>query len=131
MKISPADAAFSKCVREANGYTCEMCGTVGRMETSHVFSRRHRTIRWDKMNANCLCHACHRKWHESPLNAFIWFESEFGQGRIDILREKMNSKVKVSKLEEKDIAAHYRKELKRIQERLESGETTVDFESWQ
>jgi len=45
---------------------------------------------------------------------------------MEILRDKRDSKQKVSKLEEKDIAAYYRKELKRLQ----AGEIT-DFESWQ
>ena len=44
----------------------------------------------------------------------------------------MNSKVKVPKMEEKDIAAHYRKELKSIKEQLDSGASIpIDFESWQ
>jgi hypothetical protein len=130
MKISTADKYFSECVREANNHTCEWCGKQGRMETSHVFSRRHRTIRWDKLNATCMCHACHRKWHESPLSAFAWFESKFGQGRIDLLREKMNAKIKVSKLEEKEIARYYREELKKLNEKRLNGEP-LDFESWQ
>lgn len=132
MKVSKADEYFSKCVREGNGNICEWCGKHGRMETSHVFSRRHRTIRWAKINANCLCNGCHRKWHESPLAAFDWFEAKFGEGRIQVLREKMNSKVKVPKMEEKEIAAHYRKELKKIQEQISNGdEPPYDFESWQ
>ena len=132
MKISPADKWFSLCVREANNHTCEWCGKSGRMEASHVFSRRHRTIRWDKLNANCLCSGCHRKWHESPLNAFSWFEGVFGEGRIQILREKMNSRVKVTKKEEKEIAAHYRSEHKKIEKRRSEGECGIlDFDSYQ
>jgi len=61
-----------------------------------------------------------------------WFELEFGIGRIDLLREKMRSKVKVSKLEEKEIAKHYREQLKIIQDKREGGEIGyIDFESWQ
>ena len=124
MKISAADKYFSLCIREANNYTCEMCGKMGRMECSHVYSRRHRTIRWDVMNANCLCNGCHRKWHESPLKSFSWFEGEFGIGRVELLREKMNNKVKVSKLEEKEIARHYREQLKIV----ESGGDLVSYQ---
>lgn len=132
LKRSPADAEFSKCVRAAHENTCEWCGKVGLMDCSHVFSRRHRTIRWDKLNANCLCKGCHRKWHESPANSMQWFESEFGVGRIDILREKMRSRLTVKKIEEKDIAKHYREQLKLIQSRREAGECGyIDFESYQ
>lgn len=126
MKISQADKYFSLCVREQAKHTCERCGKVGRMETSHVFSRRHRTIRWDKLNANCLCNHCHRVWHESPLESFKWFEEEFGQGRIDILIEKKNSKLKVPKSEEADIAKHYRNEFKKLEQ-----DPDYEFVSWQ
>lgn len=132
IKRSPADDWFSKCVREAHNHTCEMCGKVGRMETSHVHSRRHRTIRWDVLNVNCLCNGCHRKWHESPLDSFRWFAEKFGEGRVDILLEKKRSKVKISKQEEKGIAKHYKAEFDKLMERRDSGETGyLEFLSYQ
>jgi len=132
MKMSPADTAFSKCIREANNYTCEWCGKDGRMECSHVYSRRHRTIRWCKDNAKSLCNGCHRKWHESPVAAFKWFEGNYGNGRVELLIEKMNNKTKVSELEEKDIGKHYREQLKLILEKREAGAVGyIDFISWQ
>lgn len=49
-----------------------------------------------------------------------------------MLQEKRDSKVKITKLEEKDIAAHYRKQLKIMEDRRLDGETgKLDFESWQ
>ena len=133
MKITAADKYFSLCVRNAADNTCEWCGkSDARMECSHVYSRRHRTIRWDAMNAVCKCNGCHKKWHESPLNAFTWFESKFGIGRIDLLREKMNMKVKVSKIEEKEIAKHYREQLKEIEAKRAKGEIGhIEFISYQ
>jgi len=51
---------------------------------------------------------------------------------IAILREKMNTRLKVPKDEEKEIAAHYRKELARMQALRKQGETgRIEFESWQ
>jgi hypothetical protein len=127
VRISRADEAFSKCVRAAAKYTCQRCGKVGgRMECSHIYSRSHRTIRWCKENAMCKCHTCHRWWHQNPIDAVNWFIAKMGQVLIDILIEKKNSKVRVSKLEEEEIAKHYKAELKK----LESSETD-DFESWQ
>lgn len=132
IKIKPADAAFSKCIRGSHDNTCERCGKVGNMETSHVYGRRHRTIRWCADNANCLCNYCHRIWHENPIESFRWFIGEFGQGRDDLLVEKRNSRVKVSKLEEKDIARHYREQLKIIEQKRSEGVTGhIAFESWQ
>lgn len=132
IKIKPSDKAFADCLKAAHDYTCEKCGKVGRMETSHVYSRKHRTIRWSKDNANCLCHYCHRVWHESPLAAFAWFEHTFGSGRVELLIERMNNRVKVPKTEEKDIAKHYREQLKIIQDKRLHGENGyIDFISYQ
>ena len=126
VKVSPADTAFSLCIRTAANYTCEKCGKGDkRMECSHIFSRKHRTIRWCKENAMCKCNYCHRWWHQNPLDAAAWFVSKVGEAFVEILKEKRDSKVRVSKLEEKEIAAHYRAELKK----LEDG--AADFESWQ
>ena len=132
MKILAADKYFSRCVREAHEWTCEKCGKVGRMEASHVYSRRHRTIRWNAQNVNCLCNGCHRKWHESPIAAFVWFENKFGYERVELLIEKMNSRVKVPKSEEKLIAKHYRDQLTQILLMRDEGVTGyIEFVSYQ
>lgn len=114
MKILACDTQFSLAVRARDNYTCQRCGKVGRVECSHVYSRRHRTIRWDMMNAKALCNGCHTVWHSNPIDSFIWFESKYGIDHVEILREKMNHKIKVPKSEEKEIAAHYRAELKKL-----------------
>ncbi|AUR93089.1 NinG protein [Vibrio phage 1.182.O._10N.286.46.E1] len=137
MKTSPADSAFSKCIRAANDYTCKRCGkqydqsSTG-LHCSHNFSRRHRTIRWCKDNAIPLCYSCHQWYGGEPLDSGRWLEDFIGLGTVELLREKMNSKIKVTKLEEKEIAKHYREQLKLIQERRESGEVGyIDFISYQ
>jgi len=132
IKIKPADKAFADCLKTAHDYTCERCGNQGRMELSHVYGRRHRTIRWCKDNGNCLCHYCHRQWHEDPLDSFYWFDEKYGEARRNFLTEKMHNRVKVSKLEEKDIAKHYREQLKLIEQKRLDGECGyIDFVSWQ
>lgn len=130
-KINPADQAFSKCVRTAAKWTCERCGSVHEpgsmgLHCSHIFSRRHRTIRWCKDNVQALCFSCHQWFGGNPADSGYWVTELLGEGHMELLREKMNSKVKVSKLEEKEIAKHYKAQLKL----LESGEIE-DFESWQ
>ena len=48
------------------------------------------------------------------------------------LREKRDLKIKVPKSEEKEIAKHYREQLKIIeQKRLDGVLGYIDFESWQ
>lgn len=137
LKINPADSAFSKCVRAANNYTCYKCENVydkssSGLHCSHNFSRRHRTIRWCKENALPLCYGCHQWFGGNPADSGKWLVEQLGDGAIDILREKMNSKIKVPKSEEKEIAAHYRAQLNLIEQKRADGETGyIDFESWQ
>jgi hypothetical protein len=55
-----------------------------------------------------------------------------GEGATELLQEKRDSKVKVSKLEEKDIAKHYREQLKILEAKRAEGATgKLEFESWQ
>lgn len=132
IKIKPADKAFSDVVHAAYNHTCARCGRVGRVENSHIHTRAHRTIRWCKENGVAKCHTCHRWWHGNPTEAGVWFIATFGQGVEDLLIEKRNQKVKIPKAEEKEIAKHYREQLKIIQEKRANGEEGfIDYISWQ
>ena len=136
IKRNPADAAFSKCVREAADYKCEKCGTryprgsTG-LHCSHIYSRRHRTIRWCKINAQALCYSCHQWYGGNPAESGIWIRNLMGKMH-DLLVEKMNLKCKVSRLEEKEIAAHYKNETKMIEQKRMLGQINkIDYTSWQ
>lgn len=141
MKLTAADIAFSQCIRAAADHTCLRCGIrkeptnrrgSSGMDCSHVYGRRHRTVRWCKENAKCLCTACHRWWHENPADSGAWFESLVGEGFINALREKRDSMVKVPKSEEKQVAKHYRQQTTIIeQKRLDGITGQIDFVSWQ
>jgi hypothetical protein len=137
MKTSTADSYFSKCVRASNDYVCERCKkqydkSSSGLHCSHNFSRRHRTVRWCKENTLPLCFACHQWFGGEPLESGKWLENYIGIGMVEMLIEKKNSKVKVSKLEEKEISDHYRKELKKIEAKRASGETgVIEFDSYQ
>lgn len=137
MKISNADKWFSKCVRAANNWTCCKCGkqydssSTG-LHCSHVYGRRHRTIRWCKDNAKPLCFACHQWYGENPADSGKWIEERLGEGTLGILREKRDSMVKVPKSDEKLVSSHYREQYKIIEQKRADGETGyIDFESWQ
>ena len=134
MKISAADKAFANCVKAAYDNTCERCGIQGRMECSHIHGRRHRTIRWCHKPPNAIpkCHTCHRWWHENPTESGIWFVRKYGEGVESLLIEKKNNKFKIPKAEEKEIAKHYREELKKIEQaRLDGAVGYIDFVSYQ
>ena len=137
MKTSTADSYFSKCIRAANDYVCVKCSkqydksSTG-LHCSHNFSRRHRTIRWCKENALPLCYGCHQWFGGEPLESGRWLENYLGVGAVELLIEKKNTKLKISKLEEKEIAKYYREQLKVIEAKRASGETGyIEFESYQ
>ena len=136
MKLKPSDIAFSKCVRHAANWTCEKCGRVfpegqshgkaGGLDCSHHHGRSKKSVRWAKENAAALCVKCHRDWHSFPTEGSKWLEGYIGIGAVDLLREKANQTVKVSKAEEKEIAKHYRDEYRRM-----VADNTNDYMSWQ
>lgn len=137
IKIKACDTAFSKCVREANDWKCEKCGvqyernSMG-LHCSHIFSRRHRTIRWCKGNVQALCFPDHQWFGGNPADSGIWVANYLGEAHIEILREKRDSRVKVPKTDERLIAKHYREQLKIIQQkRLDGQDGYIDFISWQ
>lgn len=137
VQIKPCDTAFSRVVREANDWTCVRCqskherGSTG-LHNSHIFSRRHRTIRWCKENTQSLCFPCHQWFGGNPADSGQWVTELLGEEFIDRLREKRDLKIKIPKSEEKLIAKHYREELKRIEHLRSVGHTGyIDFLSYQ
>lgn len=128
MKLKPADTWFSKCVRAANDWRCEKCKGQHEensmsLHCSHILSRRHRTTRWCVLNVQALCISCHGWAGGNPNDFTDWIIAFIGANNLDNLRLQSNSLIKVSKKDEKDIATHYRKQLKEITRKRSSGET--------
>ena len=66
------------------GFKCSRCGKVGLgssriegLEWSHRIKRRHRSVRWDPDNSDCLCAECHRYYETHPV-AYIEFWRQRG-----------------------------------------------------
>jgi len=79
-----------------------------------------------------MCFSCHSWFEENPADSGQWLINEIGEGAIQILREKRDSGIKVTKLEEKDIAKHYRAQLKAIEAERDTGVTGyIEFVSYQ
>ena len=84
------------------------------------------------MNSKALCFSCHQWFGGNPVESGNWVTNHFGQEHMDILIEKKNCKLKVSKKDESSIAKHYRDELKEILNKRASGETgAIAFVSYQ
>jgi len=138
VKIDKRDTVFSFLVRERAEHTCEQCGKYcgekheyGKLECSHIFSRRHHSIRWHPDNATAQCHTCHRKYHEDPWQAQRWLIDMHGQGYMDLLEEKKNTIAKFSKVVKEDIHKHLKGEYSRMMGLRESGHTgRIEFEAF-
>ena len=117
IKRDQADKWFSDVVRAKAGWTCEHCGkTDSRMECAHIYGRRLKSVRWSLDNAVCLCHWCHRDFTENPLKFVDWLNQYFGEGHMDLLREKRNGILKANDLVKKEISAHYRSEFRKMEQ---------------
>ena len=139
IRRTPADKWYSDCVRERNFWTCESCFRYfpeGRarqgIHVAHFYGRRHRGLRWHAHNGFCLCAGCHFAFGDSPSEWVVWVEGKLGAGMMEILKERKNSIYKMEKGEEKEIAKHYRDELKLMQETRAGGNGTgrIEFLSW-
>ena len=72
-----ADTIFSKIIRSYG--KCEMCGRSDEVQLhcAHFIGRNNHTLRWDYLNAICLCAGCHRGAHDDPQNFVEWFKRQY------------------------------------------------------
>lgn len=129
IKITPADTAFSKCVRERANWTCQVCHTVypkgsRGLECSHYYGRGNYSVRFDPYNAWAHCTACHFKMGSNPDTFVRWVENRLSEHQLSKLRERKNNTDlgKTYRKELKEIAAHYRDELKEMERIRAEGE---------
>jgi hypothetical protein len=136
IKITPADSAFSKCVRASADYKCERCGAVhdkssSGLHCSHHFRRGNWGIRFDPDNAEALCYGCHSYTGGTEER----MREVMTDAQIEILREKKED-TGLGKLARKtkgkgDIAKHYREQLKMIEEKRDSGvQGKIEFDGY-
>ena len=67
---------------------CERCGKTTTLQTSHIYSRSYKELRWEKKNAFCLCAGCHFWWHKNPLEAVEFTKKKLGTKGCNWLKEK-------------------------------------------
>jgi hypothetical protein len=98
--INKLDKVFSEVVRGKG--KCERCGNTDTLQTSHIYSRSYQCVRWDELNAHCLCAGCHWWWHKNPLEAKDFVLQTHGEEGVKELRKRTHhfSKPTDSDLEE-------------------------------
>lgn len=138
IKVTTADREFGRCVKERVNWSCEHCGTTYErgargLECSHYFGRANYSVRFDVDNCFAHCTYCHFYLGGNPDDFRMWAVQKLGEGRIDILRDKRNDTnlAKMVKKNLKEVAAHYRAELKRMEGLRADGHIErLEFESW-
>ena len=133
IKTTPADQAFSLCVRARAGWRCEVCNTQYQkgaqgLHCSHFHGRGNWGVRLDPDNASAHCFGCHQKMGANPHEHTDWTRNKLGEFRYQALIERKND-ISLGKLYRKtkgkgEIAKHYRDQLKL----LEDG--AADFDAW-
>lgn len=137
IKRTTADIAFSKAVRESFDWECQVCHSYGKhnpamMDCSHIISRANRRTRFTVDNAICLCRSCHEKMGRNTLEHAALAQDVLGEDRYWALKRKANTVKKIPKTVEKQIAKHYRNELKRIEDLRNCGHRgIIKLEDWE
>jgi hypothetical protein len=116
IKRTPADIAFSKCIRERSGWTCERCDTFypeGKRQAlhcSHFHGRGKWSVRFDPNNAFTHCYGCHQYLGSRPLEFTAWAVDKLGSTFFEILTERAGDTNlgRRAKREAKQIAKYYR-----------------------
>ena len=116
MKRDKFDIIVSKITRLREGNCCEACKIkFDRTECAHIFGRRHKSVRWDLDNVLCLCHGCHRKYTENPVDFTRFLERYMGIDALDKLRLKAWRTKKWTKTEKADLYEYLKAKLKEVE----------------
>lgn len=71
------DKEVGKLVRSRGA--CEKCGSQNNLQWAHMISRSDTTLRWDPLNALCLCDSCHKWQHKNPIEFNAWFATNLNE----------------------------------------------------
>jgi len=142
MKRDKFDAVVSDIVRNRADWTCECCGIVsedGRAKKkdravhgSHFTSRGAGNIaRYDTDAIACHCGKCHAYLGERPYEHSAWFVKTYGEGLLEIIKEKHSRTHKMTKGDKADMYSHYKSELARVLKLRKEGVTGyIETVSW-
>ena len=129
IKVWPADRAFANVIKIAGGYTCQRCNTVyppkhRGLHLSHHISRGNWSVRFEPSNAFIHCYGCHRWLGARPDVFVVWARQKLGDTRYEMLIDASRDldRGRRARREKKDIAKHYRQQLRIMQSRRDKGE---------
>jgi len=137
--ITPADQAFSRCIRERTNWTCEMCGKhypegegkrMG-LHCSHWMGRGHWSTRFDPFNAFSHCWGCHREVASSVEFFADWVAGQIGTDKAFAVRALAHQPARGIRKQVPAIAKYYRRQHKLMQAiRADGYGGRIEFQAW-
>lgn len=118
IKITPADKAFSLCIRERAHWRCERCGRVTPddkrmgLHCSHWQGRGSWSTRLHPLNAFAHCYGCHSHFEQHPVLFADWVVARLGQDIADRISALSNRPGYSVKRQVPAIAKFYREQHK-------------------
>lgn len=96
IKISKLDKLFSDWIRTRDGWICQKCNhwknphiSSSRMglHASHYFGRAKWSTRFEPLNVDSLCLACHRFWGSDDREGYRIFKiNQLGKDKFNLLQ---------------------------------------------
>lgn len=96
--IKNLDTVFAEFIKNRDGYTCQKCLSKSKqMNCAHFYSRSIKALRWEPLNAVCLCAGCHINFaHKEPYEFYEWYKKHIGENSFLILQSKKRNIFKTS-----------------------------------
>ena len=97
IRRSPADAKFSREIRERDRYTCQRCSAIHLensqgLHAAHMFTRRTQATRFDPDNAMALCYGCHQFADSHSAEKEALFRARLGDEAFEALAARAHGK---------------------------------------
>lgn len=112
--VKRLDNVFSKYIRKkyaVDGMTaCVTCGVVKRwqeQQNGHYMSRGHLPTRWDEENCAPQCVACNVFKKGNYTEYVLWMIDKYGVDKLEELKVKANSGLKITTIEIREIIEKY------------------------
>ena len=117
---TPADRAFSKCVRERVNWTCERCGTYyaedkrAGLHCSYHYSPDNWIIRFHPLAAEALCVNCKRRFGGTLQRRLKMLPVQDQRQLVSIMSNSIVCEILQQMNGQGPIARHFRHEFKRM-----------------
>ena len=95
--IRDCDNLFRKIIYSRDKCSCQRCkATAKQLNCSHFYSRSIKVLRWNQLNAVCLCVGCHFWGHQNPLEFSEWYKNHIGLNAFNNLTLSRSNRFRTS-----------------------------------